>query len=171
MKNIGNGDYASYQTLFFRYYNHLCQFVCSILKNRQDSEDVVQELFLGLWNNRGKILINISVPAYLFRAARNLALNKIRGDSNYNAALKRADFASYHDGEEAFEAAQLQDYLQKCVEELPDRNRKVFILQKAEGLKQKEIAETLGMTLQAVKRHVWIALQKLRACLEKKEIL
>lgn len=75
---IGNNDYISYNKLFDRYYGRLCQYVYSLLMDRNDAEDVVQELFLNLWKNRGRIEIKENVSGYLYRMAKHLALNFIR---------------------------------------------------------------------------------------------
>ncbi len=74
---IRNNDYISYNKLFDRYYGRLCQYVYSLLMDRNDAEDVVQELFLNLWKigeNREKE----NVSGYLYRMAKHLALNFIR---------------------------------------------------------------------------------------------
>ena len=63
---IGNNDYISYNKLFDRYYGRLCQYVYSLLMDRNDAEDVVQELFLNLWKNRGRIEIKENVSGYLY---------------------------------------------------------------------------------------------------------
>ena len=78
MLAIGNNDYISYNKLFDRYYGRLCQYVYSLLMDRNDAEDVVQELFLNLWKNRGRIEIKENVTGYLYRMAKHLALNFIR---------------------------------------------------------------------------------------------
>ena len=75
MLAIGNNDYISYNKLFDRYYGRLCQYVYSLLMDRNDAEDVVQELFLNLWKNRGRIEIKENVSGYLYRMAKHLALN------------------------------------------------------------------------------------------------
>ena len=77
MLAIGNNDYISYNKLFDRYYGRLCQYVYSLLMDRNDAEDVVQELFLNLWKNRGRIEIKENVSGYLYRMAKHLALNFI----------------------------------------------------------------------------------------------
>ena len=70
MLAIGNNDYISYNKLFDRYYGRLCQYVYSLLMDRNDAEDVVQELFLNLWKNRGRIEIKENVSGYLYRMAK-----------------------------------------------------------------------------------------------------
>ena len=69
---IGNNDYISYNKLFDRYYGRLCQYVYSLLMDRNDAEDVVQELFLNLWKNRGRIEIKENVSGYLYRMAKHV---------------------------------------------------------------------------------------------------
>ena len=69
---IGNNDYISYNKLFDRYYGRLCQYVYSLLMDRNDAEDVVQELFLNLWKNRGRIEIKENVSGYLYRIAKHV---------------------------------------------------------------------------------------------------
>ena len=83
MLAIGNNDYISYNKLFDRYYGRLCQYVYSLLMDRNDAEDVVQELFLNLWKNRGRIEIKENVSGYLYRMAKHLALNFIRSKTYY----------------------------------------------------------------------------------------
>ena len=78
MLAIGNNDYISYNKLFDRYYGRLCQYVYSLLMDRNDAEDVVQELFLNLWKNRGRIEIKENVSGYLYRMAKHLAGKFIR---------------------------------------------------------------------------------------------
>ena len=75
---IRKDDYISYNKLFERYYGRLCQYVYSLLMNKSDTEDVVQELFLTIWKNRGKIEIKEHVSGYLYRMAKHLALNHLR---------------------------------------------------------------------------------------------
>ena len=136
---IGNNDYISYNKLFDRYYGCLCQYVYSLLMDRNDAEDVVQELFLNLWKNRERIEIKENVSGYLYRMAKHLALN--------------------------FRIA-----LYDCIDHLPDRSREVLLLHRVKGLKQKEISEKLSISVKTIKNQIWMSLQKLKECLEMKEV-
>ena len=98
---IGNNDYISYNKLFDRYYGRLCQYVYSLLMDRNDAEDVVQELFLNLWKNRGRIEIKENVSGYLYRMAKHLALNFIRSKVQTGSLSENQDLLllSYEDNQ------------------------------------------------------------------------
>lgn len=168
---IRQGDYISYNTLFIRYYNKLCQFVYRMISDRQDSEDIVQELFLNLWDNRKKIIIEGNVSAYLHRMAKNLTLNYIRKSMHYNNVTieKQTDIPiPYEDSK--LETDELHNALYDCINQLPGRCKEVLLLHRVKGLKQKEIAEKLNISVKTIKNQIWISLQKLKSCLELKEI-
>lgn len=88
---ITNDDYTSYNKLFIRYYSRLCCYVYRLLGEKEDAEDVVQELFLTLWNNRKRLAIGENVSGYLYKMARNLALNHIRTQTNYKTVLENRE--------------------------------------------------------------------------------
>ena len=136
MLAIGNNDYISYNKLFDRYYGRLCQYVYSLLMDRNDAEDVVQELFLNLWKNRGRIEIKENV--------------------------------SYEDNQ--LETEEFRIALYDCIDHLPGRSREVLLLHRVKGLKQKEISEKLSISVKTIKNQIWMSLQKLKECLEMKEV-
>ena len=68
---IRRNDYVSYNKLFERYYGRLCQYVYSLLMDKSDTEDIVQELFLNIWKNRERIEIKENVGGYLYKMANN----------------------------------------------------------------------------------------------------
>lgn len=78
---IRRNDYVSYNKLFERYYGRLCQYVYSLLMDKSDTEDIVQELFLNIWKNRERIEIKENVGGYLYKMAKHLALNHLRSKS------------------------------------------------------------------------------------------
>lgn len=80
---IRGNDYISYNKLFERYYGRLCQYVYSLLMDKSDTEDVVQELFLNIWKNRERIEIKENVGGYLYRMAKHLALNHLRSKVHF----------------------------------------------------------------------------------------
>lgn len=170
MKAIAKNDYVSYHLLFNRYYGTLCQYVYGLLLDKADAEDVVQELFLNLWKNRRKIEINESVSAYLYAMARHLTLNLIRSRAHEETLRGEQEqlLLSYEDNhleEEEFRIA-----LYDCIDRLPGRSREVLLLHRVDGLKQKEIADKLSISVKTIKNLIWISLQRLRKCLEAKGV-
>lgn len=167
---IGKGDYTSYNKLFVRYYSRLCYYVYHLLMDKEDAEDVVQDLFLTLWNNRSKIEIEGNVSAYLYKMAKNLALNHIRTKANYRSLLEnQGDALSYYE-ENHLESEEFRIILYDCINRLPGRCKEVLLLHRVKGLKQKEIADQLSISVKTIKNQIWSSLQRLKKCLELKGI-
>ena len=167
---IGNDDYTSYNKLFVRYYSRLCCYVYRLLGEKEDAEDVVQDLFFTLWNNRKKIAIGENVSGYLYKMARNLALNHIRTQTNYKTVLEnREEQLSYYE-ENPLESEEFRMALYDCINLLPGRCKEVLLLHRVKGLKQKEIADQLSISVKTIKNQIWASLQRLKKCLEVKGI-
>jgi len=167
---IGNDDYTSYNKLFVRYYSRLCCYVYRLLGEKEDAEDVVQDLFFTLWNNRKKIAIGENVSGYLYKMARNLALNHIRTQTNYKTVLEnREEQLSYYE-ENPLETEEFRMALYDCINLLPGRCKEVLLLHRVKGLKQKEIADQLSISVKTIKNQIWASLQRLKKCLEVKGI-
>ena len=167
---IGNDDYTSYNKLFVRYYSRLCCYVYRLLGEKEDAEDVVQDLFFTLWNNRKKIAIGENVSGYLYKMARNLALNHISTQTNYKTVLEnREEQLSYYE-ENPLETEEFRMALYDCINLLPGRCKEVLLLHRVKGLKQKEIADQLSISVKTIKNQIWASLQRLKKCLEVKGI-
>ena len=167
---IGNDDYTSYNRLFVRYYSRLCCYVYRLLGEKEDAEDVVQELFLTLWNNRKKIAIVENVSGYLYKMARNLALNHIRTQTNYKTVLENREEQLPYYEENPLETEEFRMALYDCINLLPGRCKEVLLLHRVKGLKQKEIADQLSISVKTIKNQIWTSLQRLKKCLEVKGI-
>lgn len=165
---IRKNDYVSYNKLFERYYGRLCQYVYSLLMDKSDTEDIVQELFLNIWKNRERIEIKENVGGYLYKMAKHLALNHLRSKVYFNNLSETQDQLSYED--DWVESEEFRIALYSCIDHLPGRCKEVLLLHRIKGLKQKEISEKLDVSIKTIKNQIWISLQKLRRCLELKGI-
>ncbi|MDR0698423.1 MAG: RNA polymerase sigma-70 factor [Tannerella sp.] len=167
MNGVKNNDYVSYNKLFMRYYGRLCQYAYTMLENREDAEDVVQELFLNLWNSRKRMEMIGNVSGYLFKMAKNIALNHIRSVKNYQILLDGCqDVTELYYEENQLETEEFRMALYDCIERLPERSREVLILCRVKGFKQKEISEKLSISVKTIKNQIWTSLRRLRKCLE-----
>lgn len=165
---IRKSDYVSYNKLFERYYVCLCRYVYSMLMDTNDAEDVVQELFLNIWKNRERIEIKENVGGYLYRMAKHLALNHLRSKVYFNDLSETQDQLSYEDN--WVETEEFRIALYDCIDHLSDRCKEVLLLHRIKGLKQKEIAEKLDISVKTIKNQIWTSLQKLKRCLKLKGI-
>ena len=162
---IKNNDYISYNQLFLRYFPRLCQYVYSLIQNKEDAEDIVQELFLLLWKNRKIIEIHENVRYYLFRMAKNLTLNYIKKQKMQTIPLDEGSVKNYFQEEELLETDEFRISLFDCIDQLPDRSKEVFLLHRINGLKQKEIAEKLSISIQTIKNQIYNSVTRLKKCL------
>lgn len=167
---IKRDDYVSYNTLFIRYYNRLCYYVYRLLMNKDDAEDIVQDLFLTLWKNRSKIEIEGNVSIYLYTMAKNLTLNHIRSRANYKTLLENQEKTMSYYEENLLECEEFRIMLYDCINRLPERCKEVLLLHRVKGLKQKEIANHLSISVKTIKNQIWSSLQRLKKCLELKGV-
>jgi len=163
---IKRDDYACYNQLFMRYYSRLCAFVFNLTQNYSASEDVVQELFIRLWIQRGKLEITENISGYLYKASKNAALNYLRAEKSRQKSIQNMPVQEWQIDEDQIEQIEFSVALNKCIEQLPDRSRDVFMKSRFDGLRQQEISDQLGISVKTIKNQIWKSLQFLKACLE-----
>ncbi len=136
------------------------------LKNLEASEEVVQETFVKLWENRKTLNITSSLKSYLFRAVRNSSLNVIKHEKikdkykSYNEYEIKNHSASL---DEEIDASELEIKIRKSIDLLPSERKKAFIMSRYEGLKYKEIAEKLNISKKTVENQIGKALKFLKS--------
>ena len=168
---VKTGDQKAFELLFSIFFARLNDFAGKVLKDDMVSQDLVLEAFAKLWENRDRIE-SINLEALLFRSVRNRCLDYIKHlkveqsrmqgitvDSKYEE-LYRIDFV----GNEPYVLIEkeLEIKIEQTIHRLPDRCRDVFILSRVKGLKNKEIAEALQISIKNVERHLSRALQAFR---------
>jgi RNA polymerase sigma-70 factor (family 1) len=172
---INRGDLSVFQRLYTQYYVGLCVYAKRFTRSKDIAEEVVQDVFLRVWEYQGRLVINGSIKAYLFASVRNRCLDHLkhlqvvnRFNDHYTRLLMDAEDL-YNFSQEAGDSVLIADELEKSVsgaiEALPEQCRKIFIMSRFDGLKHKDIANNLGVTVNTVQRQVSIALEKLRASL------
>jgi RNA polymerase sigma-70 factor, ECF subfamily len=170
MKLVRDGDRGALQALVERFWEPLLGYVASVTNSPDDAEDVVQETFIRVWRQRSRWNPSGAVNAYLYRIARNVALNGHRGQTSQRVREERAGAelvrsASPRTPEQEFEMTSLRGEVESAVAGLSKRRREVFLLARFHGLTHQEIAEMLGLTVQTVSNHLSAALSELRQSL------
>ena len=174
---LREGDAQSFSRLFKETHPRLLGYCRLFVKDLKDAEDLVQECFTRLWQDRTKIDLHKSVESLLFVSLRNRCLNYLKEQTRYSfntlqegmlpnelQYLYQLDFT---EKKELSLEEQLVIALKKAIEELPERKRDILIKNKIEGLKQKQIAEELGISVKTVEKHLHEAKLELRSKLEK----
>lgn len=136
------------------------------------SQEIVNDVFVKIWEDAGNIMIDSSLKAYIYKAVVNRsinALNKQQKEKQNQREFAQLPQEFYE--EKQIEAHELKVQLYKAIDNLPDQCKKVFQLSRFEGLKQQEIADSLGISIKTVKNHITHALKLLAKYAGKSVIL
>lgn len=166
MSEIKAGNMKAFDQLYNRYCKKLLSFSISIIKSREEAENIVQEVFLALWMNRDKISNDSSVKYYIFTIAYNTAISALRRkakDDKFFEQLKNLQDLSVEPDNLHSEYADLEGKLSEIINELPERQREVFILHNVNGLKYQEIASKLNISVNTIENHMSRALKTIRS--------
>lgn len=166
IERVRIGDKLALEQLFHRYYDGLCRFTLSLTRSPDDVEDLVQDIFVRIWTIRAHWNPKGSVGAYLYKAARNQAINllKSRKKSSVPISGQREPFSSGAAVDLIDEMADRDMVMavSKAIEHLPEKCRLVFVLNRQEGLTYAEIAGVLEISEKTVENQISHALKILR---------
>lgn len=161
---LQQGDRRSFEGIFHSLYAPLCRHAWSFLREQEEAEELVQQAFVTLWEKRESIVIDISIEAFLYRAVRNAALNKLK----HLKVVKRHQDHSLRSGVaiqapvEDLLTLELEQKIAGALAKLPEQCGLVFRMSRMEGLKYQEIADQLGISIKTVENHMGKALRLLR---------
>jgi len=168
---LKNGDMLAFDRVYELYSHKLFLFVFRILKNDDEAEDIVQEVFVKIWESRDKLTDYKLLNSYIFTIAYNNSIDLIRKRINNSKYLERLKKSSViHEtpsiiGEVEFN--ELSSRVEKLIANLPVRQKEVYLLHREKGLTYPEIAEQLGITKNTVENHMAKALIYLRQNIDK----
>lgn len=158
-------DIDAFHRLYNAYYDSLFRFVNLYAKDRYTSQDIVQEVFLRLWDRRDRIRITYA-KAYLFHMGRNAILNKIRDTKERFYLLEKlpeiADCEAEVDAEWGDPEA-LIEMVHEAIDGLPPKCRGIFIMNRHQMMTYKQIAAVKGISRKTVENQIGIALKKIRS--------
>ena len=165
-------DEEAFELLYRRFYPRLYNFSLKIIGEVSVSQDIVHEVFIKFWENREHLYGN-SYGALLFKMTRNMCFNYLK---HKKVVLNKSiDLTACRQWEELYRIEfvkddpylliekELEEQFQEIVNDLPERCREVFILSRVNGMKNREIAQELNLSLKAIEKHISYALRILRA--------
>lgn len=162
---IREGNERVFEETFRKYYQSLCNYANSILKEMDEAEEVVQNLFLSIWEKRSDLEINISLKSYLYRAVHNHCLNRIKHlkvREEYQQYATNFYDASYESVSQTVMKNELEQKIEEAIKKLPEQCRLIFRMSRFEELKYHEIAEQLELSPKTVENQIGKALKILR---------
>jgi RNA polymerase sigma-70 factor, ECF subfamily len=161
---LKEGDEGAFNTLFRKYYSAMCLFANQFLHDRELAEEIVQDMFVKMWEKQAVLNIETSVKQYLFRAVRNHCLNQIQHEKiKKQYANKVLETASQEiNVDQYYLEVDLVRRIEKSIESLPPKRKEIFRLSREQGLRYKEIADALGISVKTVEAQMGLALKYLR---------
>ena len=154
----------AFTTLFDTYYVPLCNYIYSLTKDRQQAEDIVQDTMFIVWESRNNIQSNLSIKNYLYKIAYNKFIDTYRGNKvhlSYVDEVKKTALDYFIDKEEDY-ISNKNAVVFAEIQNLPPKCREAFLLSKKQGLKYKEVAEELNISVKTVEIHISKALKRIR---------
>ncbi|SFD35006.1 RNA polymerase sigma factor [Algibacter pectinivorans] len=159
-------DQQAYTVIFNRYCKLLINHAYKILQNQDEANDIVQEVFLAIWNKRNELNIKGSLSSYLYKATKNRILNHIAHEkvvSRYAESISNFTENNYAFADANQREEELSLMIAKEIESLPDKMREIFVLRKIDHFSYDEIANQLNISDKTAKQQVYNALKKIRA--------
>ena len=166
---LRNGNHTAYEHLFDAYYDSLCRYAYTILRDMDEAEDVVQKTFCKLWDQRESLNIQSSIKSYLYRIVHNESINKAQQYKNrqeHNLNYISSMDSSPDSVNEHIATTELQLAIENALAKLPPQCKKVFEMSRNEQLSYSEIAKELGISTNTIENHISKALKSLRVDLK-----
>jgi RNA polymerase sigma-70 factor (ECF subfamily) len=169
-------DQAAYKELFLLLHSRLKQFAYSIVKSKEEAEELVSDVFIRIWEKREQLPVIESPLLYFYKSVKNMALNRLTKQKKQLASPPEEWLVQlnsiYFEPEQLMMTEEMGRKIHQAVNDLPPRCRIIFKLIKEDGLKYKETAELLQLSIKTVEAQMAIALRRLGKCmqLEIKEI-
>lgn len=157
--------------LFRWYYEPLCGHAIRYVSSKEIAEDIVSDMFCTLYSKKSVSHIKSSFRAYLFTWVRNSAFNYVKLEMGRSSSIETAELVANQDGQQPDDITQFEDLyhdIERVLNAMPQRRRKIYVLHRIEGKKYSEIAGELDISKNTVKEHMYQALQQIRESIRKK---
>lgn len=167
VKLLKKGDMAAFDAIYNQYCHKLHYFVFMYLKQKEDAEEIVQEVFIKIWQAKDKIDIYASFESFLFTIAYNATMSLMRKrmseikSREYLKSLQQIDTADQVINEIQFN--ELNQKVQALLDQLTSRQKEVYLLSREEGLTHEEIAKKLDISTSTVNNHLVNTLKILKS--------
>lgn len=151
-----------FNDLFNKHYQELCRVLLPIVKDKDAIEDIVQDVFVKLWIRREELEINTNFKAYIYKAVVLRSFDYLRKQKTVHAAqseLKIVQSQSYNSVEDSIQEKELTTAIEKGMEEMSESMKSIFYMSRFGGLKNREIAEQLNISIKTVESNMGKALK------------
>lgn len=172
VKKLNKSDIEAFNQVFYAYSSKLYRFAFGYLKSKEEAEELVQEVFLKIWEKRAAIKQEYQFRAYLFSIAFNYVKKYFRAKALLNKYLesKVSDTINDKQIKDDVNYSSLKTIVDNLVDSMPEKRRMVFIKSRYEGKSAREISEEMNLTQSTVENHLNHALNYLRQHLKEENL-
>lgn len=163
---LAAGEAQCLEKIYHRYAKNIYGVARSFYFSAEDSEEIVQEVFLKVWTNREKIDLSLSFESYIITVAKNTILNVLRSRAmhqKYILELLHSSQSVDNEAESRLNFRELSRHLELILHKLSDQRRKVFVLTKMQGYSVSEVSEKMNLSKRTVEHHLYHAVKFVRA--------
>ncbi|MFD0761319.1 RNA polymerase sigma factor [Lutibacter aestuarii] len=169
VKQLSRGDQKAFESLYNKYRDDIYAFSYSLLKSKHNAEEILQDVYLQIWQNKHKLNPKLSFKSFIFTCARNASLNFLKRAIN-EKSLKESIFYKTSNLSNNILDKLLNDEYEvlrlKAIKELPPKRKIIFLMSREEGKSYEEISAELNISISTVKNQMSKALDSIRDFLQ-----
>lgn len=174
IKRVKQGNEAAFKIVYDAFSQKIFTVAVKFGLTKDEAEEIVQEVFVKLWNHRQTLNENLSINAYLLTITKNTLITrqkKLTYEIAYKKYLEKRDLNSFTNIEDEIIYSDFEKLAQSFIDRLPSQQKDIFLLSKKENLSNKEIADKLNISLRTVENQVYRATKKIKEELKRNSVI
>lgn len=165
IRGIRNDCEKSFELLYHRYKRKLYYFSFNYLGNKEEAEEIVQKVFINLWEHRKSLDDSLSIKSYLYKSTTNAVYSQLKKEALKNKCIEQKLLRSDLHSNETLEQIYYHDLehaIDRIVAKLPTQQKKIYILSRIEGLSYEEIAARHNLSIRTIENQIYRALKVIK---------
>lgn len=174
VKQLIDGDKNALDKLYHFYYPRLFSFIKGFMKVDDDIDDVIQDVFIKLWENRNNITNIETFNSWIFTVTKNEVISLFRlkiKKAEFESRIREKAIQTESLTDNTLEYNEIKERVDRLIDQLPEKRRQIFRLSREQGLSQKEIANQLGISVKTVEDHMMHAIRFMRENLKSADLI
>jgi RNA polymerase sigma-70 factor, ECF subfamily len=163
---VNSDDVKAFEVLYHRHYTALCKYVYTIMQCKFTTEEVVSDVLLKIWHQRQTLQIQTNVKSYMLAAVRNLSIDYLRKRARRRTVSEDAIHpdraADFHSSLDLIVGQEATEIVENAINRLPTQGKTIFRLSRDTGMKYREIADHMGLSIKTIETHMTRSLVFLR---------
>ncbi|MDR0430256.1 MAG: RNA polymerase sigma-70 factor [Tannerellaceae bacterium] len=159
------GEHSAFKFLFMKYFPKMKYFISHFVKSDAVAEELSQDIFMKIWENREKLSKIQSFNSYIYRMSKNISLNYLEHKYLEDVYLESYQEETETSIESELYAREIELLEQLTIDQMPSQRKMVYVMSRKKGMKNEEIAAVLGISKKTVENHLNLALKEIRKVL------